>query len=162
MITLAQETGKIQPMGYVLIVGFAIILIWGLIHDRKKAGQFKGEIDKMFQDKIAGTCGNYIITTDNRLVEKFDLGIGSGYSMFSLADVAYIMTYRDSTVKTWKLALYDSNKKRIKGQKFDSRKKKASKTGADFITKGEDIELRDFIHSYVPQAKLVGLGFKEI
>lgn len=163
MLLLTQETAQIQPVGIVLIVGFAIILIFGFIYDRKKAGKFNGEIDRMTEGKVAGSLGNFTITTDNNLIVRFDAGTGSGYSIFPLAGVAYIMTAHDNTANSWILALYDADRKPVKGEKYDSRKKRPAREKAYFFTKKEEgMEYRDLIHNYAPQAKLVGKYFKDI
>lgn len=162
MILLTQEAGQIQPMGWVLIIGFVLVLILAVCYDKKKAKKLNEELDAELANKIAGTCGNFTVTTDNKLVTRFGAGAGSGYCFFSLDEVAYIMLCRDDTTRSWVLGLYGEDKKLIKGEKFNSNKKKAAKERAQFFVKGEDIELRDFVHQYVPGAKLVGKYFKEL
>lgn len=164
MMFLTQETGTIQPVGIVLIVGFVIILILCVRHDKKKSKQLGEETDKKFDGKIADGDSENFITTDRELVMRFAYGITSGYNVFKLNAIAYVMTAWDLTSRQWVFALYDENKKCIQGQQFISTKKNPVNTKAYVFTKTkeESIDMWELIHSHVPNAKHVGLGFKEI
>lgn len=162
MILLTEEGAKIQPFGWVLIIGFLIVFIFGLIYDKKKSKKFSQEIDKKFEGKsVDGGYGSFI-TDDNELVMRF-LGINmSGYKIFRLDNVAYVMTAWDYSIRKWVFALYDEKRKIIKGQEFVSTKRKPHRTKAYFQSDEEAVNLWELVHKHVPDAKHVGLYFKDI
>ncbi len=161
MVLVTQGGGQISPVGIVLIVGFVIILIWAVRHDKKMAKQFEVDFKKGMDGKVAGSRGDFFLMTDNKLVVKYVQAKGCWCEVFPLENVSYIMTAHDGDIG-WGLSLYDVNKKLIKGEKFIYGRKKAMKADARFFTKGEDIELRDFLLGYLPKAKPVKKYFKEV
>lgn len=155
------ESAKIQPMGWALIIGFSVVLIWAILYDKKKSKQFDNKVDKMFADKKV--CGNdaLFITSDNELVNRYSWAGVSGYSLYKLDSVKYIISCWDSAANQWYLGLYNEKKKRIVGEAHSSGKKKVRKAKAGFFGDSENVELIEMILKYAPNAELVGMGFKE-
>ena len=118
--TVLTESAKIQPMGWVLIIGFVVVLVVGVIVgsriDKKRAGQFEIEEAKRFEGKKVYGNEAVFITSDNELVIRYHSAGIKGYKIFKLENVKYIMSCWDSTVKQWYIGLYDEKKKGIKGE----------------------------------------------
>lgn len=161
MILLTQEAKTIHPVALVCIIGFIIVFILCLIYDKKKAKKFSENFLKEYEGKMADGDAVFFITTERELVMPYIAPTFSGYKIFKLDEVAYVMTAWDRTCKSWILALYDKNKKSIKGKEFRSTKKKPLKAKAYFTTDAEAIERWEMIHKYVPDAKHVGIYFKD-
>lgn len=166
MILLAQESAKIQPMGWVLIIGFLAFFIFGLIYDKKKAKKFDEELDKKFEGQMEDGNKGLFVTPDRELVSRYGVGNFSGYEMFKLDAIKYVMIAYDNTrgCRYWVVGLYDENKKIIKGMKHMSTKKKPSSTRAYFThfpTEQAAEVVWEFVHKHVPDAERVGKFFKD-
>ncbi len=161
MMILTQSTGAITPVGWVLIIGFLVILIWGIFYDRKKAKNYSGEIDKSFEGKVADGNDVLFVTTDGELVSRFSSEGLSGYEVYKLDDIAYVMSAWDSSAGRWQLGIYDSRKKSVKGLRYSSRKTKPAKARGIFFVSEEPIEMREFVLKHAPKAVLVGKYFGE-
>lgn len=159
------ESAKIQPMGWVLIIGFVVILAVGMIIgariDKKNRGKFEVEEAKRFEGKKVYGSEVVFITSDNELVIRYDSAGVKGYKIFKLESIKYIMSCWDSTVKQWYIGLYDENKKGIKGEDHNSGTKPLRKADASFHGKSENVEFLEMVMKYAPDAQLVGLYFKE-
>lgn len=168
MILLTQETEPMTPMGWALIIGLAIILVWAVWYDRNKAKGLDEAMDKMFEGKVADGNDKFFITTDQQLVVRSAFVNYSSYDIFSLDKVAYVVTCLDwnrkSKIKLWIFALYDENKKCIKGQQFISTKKQPRNQKAYLFAASEKEanEMWELVHKHVPEAKHVGKFFKDI
>lgn len=158
---LLAEGAKIQPVGWVLIIGFVALMIYLVIYDKKNAKKFDEEFEKQFQDKKAFGNDRIFITTENELVLREKVNGAGGYQIFKLEDVRYIMSTWDFTIKMWHIGLYGDNKKAIKGEGYHSGKKGGRKVTAVFRFRGEDEQLIEMLVNHMPQAQLVGMGFKE-
>lgn len=162
---ILTESAKIQPMGWVLIIGFVVILVVGVIIggrvDKKNRAKFEEEEAKRFEGKKVYGNDVVFITSDNELVVRYDSTGLRGYKIFKLENVKYIMSCWDSTVKQWYIGLYDEKKKGIKGEDHNSGTKPFRKAGAGFHGRSEDVEFLEMIMKFVPDAQLVGLYFKE-
>lgn len=164
MILLTQEAEPMTPMGWALIIGFALILVWGLWYDRNKAKKLDRTADKLFEGKVADGNDKFFITTDGQLVVRSAFVNYSSYNIFSLDTVAYVMTCWDETSKMWIFALYDANKKSIKGRQFISTKKNPKNQKAHLFASSEKEAnaMWELVHKYVPKAKHVGMYFRDI
>ncbi len=161
MILLSGEAQQLTPAGIAWIVVFAVIIGAAVIYDRKKAKKFSGSMEEQFAGRIMEESGNIFVTTDKELVAKSTAPTYVDYEIFSLENVAYVMAHKDKTAYgMWALSLYDSNKKIIKGVKIRSTKKKPQKTNAYILTNNRPDEAVELVLKYVPNAQLVGLGFK--
>ncbi len=162
---ILSESAKIQPMGWVLIIGFVVLLVGGVIIgrkiDKKNSGKFDAETDMKFADKIAEGNRNIFITTDKELVLRYKNMGQSGYKLYKLEGIKYIMSCWDSTSKCWRIGLYNEKKKLVPGEDHKAGKKKVFNTKASFPAKSESVEFLEMIMKYAPDAELVGLYFKE-
>lgn len=160
-----SESAKIQPMGWALIIGFVVILVVGVIIgskiDKKNSSQFDAEVDKQFADKLVCGNRNIFITSDNELVLRYKETGRSGYKLYPLNGVKYIMSCWDSSTKCWRIGLYNEKKKLVAGEDHKAGKKKVFNTKASFPAKSESVEFLEMIMKYTPDAELVGLYFKE-
>ncbi|MBQ8039855.1 MAG: hypothetical protein IJ274_08320 [Lachnospiraceae bacterium] len=148
-------------VGIILVVVIVAVMVWAIMYDKKKSGQFDEEVDKLFADKKVYGNEVIFITQDNELVARYHSGGVSGYKLFKLDDVKYVMSCWDSTSKCWQIGLYNEKKKSIPGEDHKSSKKKPLKTKAIFRGKSEDVEFLEMIMKFAPNAELVGLYFKE-
>ncbi len=156
-----SEGAKIQPIGWILIIGFAVLIVYLAIYDKKNAKRFDEEFEKKFQDKKVFGNDKIFITTGNELIVRERVNGASGYRILKLDDVKFIMSTWDFTTKMWHLGLYNENRKLVKGERYHSGKKGANKTDAHFSFNGEDVELIEMLVKYIPKAQLVGREFKE-
>ena len=158
---LLTESAKIQPMGWVLIIGFIVILVCAIIYDKKKSAAFDENVDKMFAEK--GVYGNEVIfiTSDNELVNRYSWAGVSGYTIFKLDSVKYIMSCWDPAAKQWFIGLYNEKKKLVVGEDHSSGKRRVGKPKASFYQDSESVESLEMIMKCAPDAQLVGMGFKE-
>lgn len=155
------EGAKIQPIGWVLIIGFLVIIVWAVWYDKKRSGKFDEEVDKLFADKKVYGNEAVFITKDNELVVRnHSMGV-SGYKIFKMEDVKYIMSCWDYQSKSWHLNLYNEKKKVVVGEEHKSAKKKPLKAKAYFSTRNENVEFIEMLLQFAPTAQLVGMGFKE-
>ncbi len=152
-----------NPVGIILIVGFAAILVWAVMKDKKQSGQFKEEILKRYDGKkLAGNDVTFI-TNEGELVMLGNLRGAAICDSYKLDNVAYVMTCYDRTPRSWVFALYDANKKVIYGQQFASSKKQPTKKRAYVFTDENSVNyMWELVHSQVPSAKRVGMYFKDI
>uniref|UniRef100_UPI004056B6E5 hypothetical protein n=1 Tax=Acetatifactor sp. TaxID=1872090 RepID=UPI004056B6E5 len=167
MILLAQEEAAITPVGWVLIIGFLAVLIFGLIYDKKKAKKFDEELDKKFDGQMEDGNRGLFVTPDRELVSRYSVGNYSGYETFKLDAIKYVMVAYDNTrgCRFWVVGLYDENKKIIKGKRYLSTKKKPSNARAYFThfpTEKDAEFLWEFVHKHVPEAQRVEKFFKDL
>lgn len=158
---LLSEGAKIQPIGWILIIGFAALIIYLAIYDKKNAKRFDEEFEKTFQDKKVFGNDKIFITTGNELIVRERVNGASGYRILKLDDVKYILSAWDITTKMWHLGLYGEDKKVIKGERYHSGKKGANKVKGYFSFSREDVELIEMLVKHIPKAQLVGRDFKE-
>lgn len=161
MMILTQSTGAITPVGWVLIIGFVIVFIWGMFYDRKKAKNYSWKIDKSFEGKVADGNDVLFVTTDGELVSRFLSEGLRGYEVYKLDDIAYVMNAWDSSAGVWQLGIYDSRKKSVKGLRYSSGKSTPAKAGGIFFFAEEPIEMREFVLKHAPKAVLVGKYFRQ-
>lgn len=155
------EGAKIQPIGWVLIIGFLVIIVWAVWYDKKRSGKFDEEVDKLFADKKVYGNEAVFITKDNELVVRnHSMGV-SGYKIFKMEDVKYIMSCWDYQAKSWSLNLYNEKKKVVVGEDHKSSKKNPLKAKAYFNSRNENVEFIEMLLQFAPTAQLVGMGFKE-
>lgn len=156
------ESAKIHPIGWVLIIGFLVVMVWAVWYDKKKSGKFNEEIDKLFADNKVYGNEVMFITKDNELVIRYHIMGVSGYKIFKLDDVKYMMSYWNFQTKSWHQTLYNEKKKVVVGEEHKSAKKKPLKAKAYFQDgHTEDVEFIEMILKFVPNAEVVGMGFKE-
>lgn len=159
------ESAKIQPMGWVLIIGFVVVLVVGVIIgsriDKKNKALFAEEEAKRFEGKKVYGNDAIFITSDNELVMRYATTGVSGYKIFKLEDIKYIMSCWDPGSKCWHTGLYNEKKKPIPGEDHKSSKKQPLKTKGYFQGRTENVEFLEMLLEYVPQAQLVGRSFKE-
>lgn len=148
-------------VGIIVVVAIVAISVWAIMYDKKKAGQFDEEFAKQFADKKVYGNDTIFITSENELVTRYHSGGVSGYKMFRLADVKYIMSCWDSTTKCWQIGLYNEKKKSVVGEDHKSSKKNPLKAKAIFQGRNEDVEFLEMLMKFAPNAELVGLYFKE-
>lgn len=159
------EGAKIQPMGWVLIIGFLVLLVGGVIIgsiiDKKNRAIFAEVEAKRFEGKKVYGNDNIFITSDNELVFRYAAAGARGYKIFKLEDVKYIMSCWDHSSKCWILNLYNEKKKAVVGEDHKSTKRKPLKATAHFSTRNENVEFIEMLLQFAPTAQLVGMGFKE-
>ena len=159
------EGAKIQPMGWALIIGFVVVLVVGVIVgsiiDKKNAGIFVEEEKKRFEGKKIYGNDTVFITSDNELIIRYASAGVKGYKLFELDNIKYIISCWDAGARDWYIGFYNENKKQIVGEDHKSSKKKPLKTKAGFHGSSENVEFLEMIIKYAPNAKLVGLAFKE-
>lgn len=158
---LLTESAKIHPIGWVLIIGFVVILVAAMFKDKKDSAMFLEETEKRFAGKKVYGNDIIFITSDNELVVRYAVFGINGYKQFKLADVKYIMSCWDFTSKTWHIGLYNEKKKLITGEDHKSSKKKPLKAKAAFSDSGENVEFVEMLTKFVPNAQLVGIYFQE-
>ncbi len=158
---ILTESAKIQPMGWVLIIGFVVVLVWAILYDKKKSKQFDDNVDKMFADKKVYGNEATFITSDNELVNRYSWAGVSGYTLYKLDSVKYIISCWDSAAKQWYIGLYNEKKKRVVGEAHSSGKKSVRKSKAGFFENSENVEFIEMLLKFAPNAELVGMGFKE-
>lgn len=155
------ESAKIQPMGWVLIIGFAVILVIAVFTDKKNSAKFNEEVTKRFEGKKVYGNDVVFITSDNELIIRYaSMGI-SGYKLFKLADIKYIMSCWDGGARDWYIGFYNDKKKLIAGEDHKSSKKKPLKTKASFHDSSENVEFLEMITKFTTGVQLVGVSFKE-
>ena len=155
------ESAKMPLIGWVLIIGFLVVMVWAVWYDKKKSGKFDEEIDKLFADNKVYGNDTIFITKDNELVVRYHYQAVSGYKIFKLEDVKYIMSCWDHSSKCWILNLYNEKKKAVVGEDHKSTKRKPLKATAHFSTRNENVEFIEMLFKFVPNAELVGMYFKE-
>lgn len=151
-LTAAQETGEIQPMGWVLIIGFLVFFIGGLIYDKKKKDSFIGDLAAMLQEKsIDNMYGSYI-TSDRALIWILD----GGYMTCKLDDIYYISYGYDTINRNYGFTLRDEKGHVLKGKRYRSVKKKAEKCrmGTWVANREEAQGLFEFFKKHVPKVQL--------
>ncbi len=159
------ESAKIQPMGWVLIIGFLVFLVVGVIVgsiiDKKNTGIFVEEEKKRFEGKKVYGNDTVFITSDNELVIRYSSVGLKGYKLFKLDEIKYIMSCWDAGARDWYIGFYNEKKKLIVGEDHKSSKKKPLKTKAGFHGSSENVEFLQMITKFAPNAQLVGVSFKE-
>lgn len=123
MILSVKAAQAIPPQGIVLIIAFAIIIIWAMIHDKKKKDGFMSDIQKKYKDKILEQAYNGFVTSDGEFFLEHNAGTVGGYKVFKLSDVGYVFSGRDMATRSWCFCILDSNKKAMKGEYLFSSKK---------------------------------------
>lgn len=155
------EGAKMSPIGWVLIIGLIVVIVWAVWYDKKRSGKFDEEIDKLFADNKVYGNDTIFITKDNELVVRYHYQAVSGYKIFKLEDVKYIMSCWDHSSKCWILNLYNEKKKAVVGEDHKSTKRKPLKATAHFSTRNENVEFIEMLLQFAPTAQLVGMYFKE-
>lgn len=159
------ENAEIQPMGWVLIIGFLVLLVGGVIIgsiiDKKNRAIFAEAEAKRFEGKKVYGNDNVFTTSDNELVFRYAASGARGYKIFKLEDIKYIMSCWDHSSKCWILNLYNEKKKAVVGEDHKSSKKTPLKAKAHFSTRNENVELVEMLLQFAPTAQLVGMYFKE-
>lgn len=159
------EGAKIQPMGWVLIIGFLVLLVGGVIIgsiiDKKNRAIFAEVEAKRFEGKKVYGNDNIFITSDNELVFRYAAAGTRGYKIFKLEDIKYIMSCWNYQAKSWSLNLYNEKKKVVVGEDHKSSKKNPLKAKAYFNSRNENVEFIEMLLQFAPTAQLVGMGFKE-
>lgn len=159
------EGAKIQPMGWVLIIGFLVVLVVGVIIgsiiDKKNKAAFVEEEAKRFEGKKVYGNDTVFITSDNELVIRYTTTGVNGYKIFKSEGVKYILSFWNPVDKIWCVGLYNEKKKNIAGEDHKSSKKKPLKTKAYFRTKSENVEFVELLVKFIPDAELAGMSFKE-
>ena len=162
---LLTEGAKIQPMGWVLIIGFIVVLVVGMIIggiiDKKNRGLFAQKEAKRFEGKKVYGDDTIFITSDNELVIRYASAGVRGYKIFKLEGIKYILSFWNPVDKIWCLGLYNEKKKNIVGEDHKSSKKNPLKAKAYFRTKSEDVEFVEMLVKFIPNAELAGMSFKE-
>ena len=148
-------------VGIIVVVAIVAIFVWAIMFDKKRAAQFDEKVEQLFADKKVFGNETIFITPENELVTRYHSGGVSGYKIFKLADVKYIMSCWDSSTKCWRIGLYNEKKKLVAGEDHKAGKKKVFNTKASFPAKSESVEFLEMIMKYTPDAELVGLYFKE-
>lgn len=123
MILLAKAAQPIPPQGIVLIAVFAIILIWALIHDKKKKSGFMSDVQKKYKDKILEQVYDGFITSDGEFFLKYNAGTVGGYKIFKLSDIGYVFSGWDMATRSWCFCILDPSEKSMKGEYICSSKK---------------------------------------
>lgn len=159
------ENAEIQPMGWVLIIGFLVLLVGGVIIgsiiDKKNRALFAEVEAKRFEGKKVYGNDNIFITSDNELVIRYTSAGTSGYKLFKLETIKYIMSCWDPGSKCWHIGLYNEKKKVVVGEDHKSSKKTPLKAKAYFQNRAENVEFVELLVKYIPNAELVGRSFKE-
>lgn len=155
------EGAKMPLIGWVLIIGLIVVIVWAIWYDKKRSGKFDEEIDKLFADNKVYGNDTIFITKDNELVVRYHYQAVSGYKIFKLEDVKYIMSCWDHSSKCWILNLYNEKKKAVVGEDHKSTKRKPLKATAHFSTRNENVEFIEMLLQFAPTAQLVGMYFKE-
>ena len=159
------EGAKIQPMGWVLIIGFLVLLVGGVIIgsiiDKKNRAIFAEVEAKRFEGKKVYGNDNIFITSDNELVFRYAAAGTRGYKIFKLEDIKYVMSCWNYQAKSWSLNLYNEKKKVVVGEDHKSSKKNPLKAKAYFNSRNENVEFIEMLLQFAPTAQLVGMGFKE-
>lgn len=121
------EGAKIQPMGWVLIIGFLVLLVGGVIIgsiiDKKNRAIFAEVEAKRFEGKRVYGNDNIFITSDNELVFRYAAAGTRGYKIFKLEDIKYVMSCWNYQAKSWSLNLYNEKKKVVVGEDHKSSKR---------------------------------------
>lgn len=155
------ESAKMSPIGWVLIIGLIVVIVWAIWYDKKRSGKFDEEIDKLFADKKVYGNDTIFITKDNELVIRYHYQAVSGYKIFKLEGIKYILSFWNPVDKIWCVGLYNEKKKNIVGEDHKSAKRKPLKAKAYFRTKSEDVEFIEMLVKFIPDAELAGMSFKE-
>ncbi len=159
------EGAKIQPMGWVLIIGFVVVLVVGMIIggiiDKKNRGLFAEKEAKRFEGKKVYGDDAVFITSDNEVVIRYASAGVRGYKIFKLEEIKYLMSCWDPGSKCWHIGFYNEKKKVVVGEDHKSSKKTPLKAKAYFQERGEDVEFLELILKFAPGVQLVGRSFKE-
>ncbi len=150
-----------MKIAILLVIVIVAIFVWAIMYDKKRAGQFDEEFAKKFADKKVYGNDKIFITSENELVIGYHINGVSGYKIFKLSDVKYIMSCWDFTTKCWHMGLYNEKKKSVVGEDHKSTKKNPLKAKAIFQDRNEDVEFLEMLMKFAPDAELVGLYFKE-
>ena len=148
-------------VGIIVVIAIVAIVVWAIMFDKKRAAQFDEKVEQLFADKKVFGNETIFITPENELVTRYHSGGVSGYKIFKLADVKYIMSCWDSSSNCWQIGLYNEKKKSIVGEDHKSTKKNPLKAKAIFQGKSENVEFLEMVMKFAPEAQLVGLYFKE-
>lgn len=148
-------------IGIIVAIGIVAFIVWAIMFDKKRSALFDEETDQLFADKKVYGDEKIFITSENELVIRYHSAGVSGYKIFKLANVKYIMSCWDFSSKCWRINLYDEKKKVIVGEEHKSAKKKPLKAKAYFQDRSEDVEFVEMLVKFIPNAELVGMGYKE-
>lgn len=133
------------PVGYVLIVGFVVVLAVCLYADKNTSKKFSVEISEKYP--ALDSFENIFVTDKGEVLYYLPSGTIAGYKKWNLQDIAYVNTYRGS------FCVLDSNKKELRGEYLTPSKKKLlkEKTYVSF-TVGPDTAKQyvDFIQKHGP------------
>lgn len=169
VLLAAEESAQIKPLGWVLIIGFAIAVVFGVLHDKKKASGFASDFASYIKENAIDNVGSIYITKNKELIfcDGNSTSLQVGCLKFGLENVAYMMAFFESDIHTnasqkYVVGLYDSKKKLIKGVRQTSANK-SFKATADFILDSkEEVEaFYTMLSKYVSNVEKVGKFFKD-
>ncbi len=148
-------------VGIILVVGLIAVIVWAVMYDKKRAGQFDAQTDKLFEGKKAYGNESIFITIDNELVIRYHSAGVSGYKIYKPTEVKYVMSCWNPVDKIWNIGLYNEKKKLVVGEDHKSTKKNPLKAKAYFQGNSENVEFVEMLLKFAPEAQLVGMSFKE-
>lgn len=158
MNLLSQSAKTIPPIGIALIVGFIVILVFGIMHDRKKKQRFIKNTAERFEGKVTAkfvskSCECFVTNEDEIVIKTNG---GSEYVVCDIEEIVYAYAGWNMTAKMWEFLLLGENKKSVKGQRFRSTKRKSDKERMGVFCKSheEAAELCQFAINNIPDIEL--------
>ena len=69
-------------VGIIVVLVIVAIMVWAIMYDKKRSGQFDERVDELFADKKVYGNEKVFITPDNELVTRYHSGGVSGYKNY--------------------------------------------------------------------------------
>lgn len=138
---LLLETSSSQMGMYILFGGIlGILVIFGIINSAirgKGLKTIKPEYEgKILQEFNFKEHTGFITADEFAICQKGQNKV----SMYRLEEVKYVMVRWDSSVRRWCFCLYDENKKAVKGDINDGKKRKPRKIAIRFFPRQDECE----------------------
>ena len=145
----AQEAATIKPLGWLLIIGFIIILAICIYVDKTSNKRFRAKIEKEYPS--VDSLGAMFVTEKKELLLYLGSGTLIGWKKWNLNDIAYV------SINDRGFSLKDSNKKSLKGDYLTASKKPLKEKAFAFFPVGEDDAraYAEFITKHNPSIEVI-------
>lgn len=159
LFIMLLEVSSKQIIGIsALCVFIAIAAVLGGITGKKKQVKNEAAFKEKYDGKTLISNGEWLITTDRKVVYSLQKKPQLEFREFNLDDIAYVMAYRESGVPHF--AFYDVDKKAVKGIKTVGGNE--SSANSHFILERNHVNVWPMISANKPDVTLVGPYFKEV
>lgn len=145
LLLLAEETAKVKPLGWVLIIGFVVIFVLCLLKDSNANKKFNKMISEKYPIKEA--FGAMYVTEKGDLLMALGSGTLMGFKRWDLNEIGEVQIDGRGH-----LSICDTNGNVMKGEYLTPSKKPVKEYAyASFPFGGQAKSYKEFISKHAPQ-----------